>query len=468
MSENNFDVIVIGAGPGGYVCAIRAAQLGLKTAIVDKAWMGGVCLNVGCIPSKSLLKNAELAYTLRMRADEFGISFDHLQLDFGVAVRRSRKVAERLRKGVESLMKKNDIRVFMGMAVLENRNTVSVTYDEGEQDQIQAKHIVVATGARAMLFPGWDVDGKHVLTYWEAILQEDLPESVVIIGGGAIGTEFATLWSSFGSKVTIVEMMPRLLPPEDEEIGKELEKAFRRKRINIMTETRVETIQISEHGVRVEVSESGKTSVLEAEQALIASGFRPNSTGLGLESLGVQLNNRGYVEIDDRMATNIPGIWGIGDVTGKLLLAHVASAQGVVCAENIAIAEGKDVHTVKLDYRMMPRVTYTHPEVASFGYTEKQGIEAGYDVHAVRFPFLANGKALGLGESNGFAKIVSDVSTGEILGAHLVGPNVSELLPELTLARKMGASVDDLARNIHAHPTLGEVIMEATQIYAFE
>lgn len=455
MAEN-FDVVVIGAGPAGYVAAIRAAQLGQKTAIVDKQWMGGVCLNVGCIPSKALLKNADVAHTLRERGKEFGFSFDNLNLDFSVAVKRSRQVSERLVKGVGFLMKKNNIPIFMGSAHLPKTGTVTVTDDEGKETELSAKNIIVATGASSAVPPGWEIDGEQIVTYLEAILQEKLPKSVVIIGAGAIGVEFATIWNSYGVEVTIVEMLPHLVPLEDEEVSKELEKNFKKRGINFLTNHRVEKIEATENKVKVNVSSGDETKELEAEQALVAIGFRPNSKGLGLEELGVKLSERGFIEIDERMSTNVPGIWAIGDVTGKLMLAHVGSAMGVICAENIAGAE-----TITLDYEMMPRATYSQPQVASFGITEAQAKERGYDVKIGRFPFQPNGKALGLGEYAGFVKLVVDAKYGEILGAHMVGPEVTELLPELTLAHMMELTPNEIARNVHAHPTLSEVIMEA-------
>ncbi|MDX9849304.1 MAG: dihydrolipoyl dehydrogenase [Anaerolineaceae bacterium] len=454
MSE--YDVVVLGAGPGGYVAAIRASQLGMKTAIIDKEWLGGVCLNVGCIPSKALLKNADVANTLRTGAREFGFSFENLKLDYSVAVKRSRQVSNRLTKGVGFLMKKNNIDVIMGAGRLSAKNKISVTGEDGNIQEIVAKNIIVATGAYSSSIPGVKIDGEKILSYKEAILQTKQPESVVIIGAGAIGVEFATIWNGYGTDVTIVEMLPRLVPLEDEELGIELEKAFKKAGIKSLTGHRVEKVETSEAGVKVTVSLDGTEKILEAEQALIAIGFKPNSAELGLEALGVSLDKRGFIEIDDRMATNVAGIWAIGDVTGKLLLAHVASAQGIICAENIA-----GVETIKLDYRMMPRATYCHPQVASFGLTEAQAKEEGYELKIGRFPFQANGKSLGLGESAGFIKIVTDVKYGEILGAHLIGPEVSELLPELTLAQNMELTAEEIARNVHAHPTLSEVIMEA-------
>jgi len=454
MSE--YDVVVIGAGPGGYVGAIRAAQLGLKTAIVEKEFLGGICLNVGCIPSKALLKNAELAHTLRERADEFGISFENLQLDYAKAVDRSRKVSKRLVQGVGFLMKKNKIDVFTGRGRLDGANKVVVTAADGTTQVIETKNVIIATGSYAAGIPGVKVDGEKVLTFWEAILQTRKPDSVVIIGAGAIGIEFATIWNSYGVKVTVVEMLPRILPLEDEEVSAELAKAYKKRGIEILTGTRVQGIETTDTGVKVKVSDGSTELVLEADQALVAIGFKPNTADLGLESAGVQLTERGFVQIDERMATNVPGIWAIGDVTGKLLLAHVASAMAVICAENIA-----GVETRKLDYTMMPRATYSQPQVASFGLTEAQAKEKGYEIKVGRFPFQPNGKALGLGDYVGWVKIITDTQYGEILGAHMIGPEVTELLPELTLAQSMELTAAEIANNVHAHPTLSEAVMEA-------
>jgi dihydrolipoamide dehydrogenase len=451
-----YDLVVIGAGPGGYVSAIRASQLGLKTAIVDKQWMGGVCLNIGCIPSKALLKNAELAHTLRHRAKDFGIAFDNLTFDFSAAVKRSRQVSDRLTKGVGFLMKKNNIDVYMGTAMLKNKNTVQVTGSDGAVQELNAKNIIIATGSYPTPIPGVAMDGKKIVTYKEAILQENLPASVVVIGGGAIGLEFSTVWNSYGSKVTIVEMLPHIAPLEDDEISIELEKAFKKAGIDVLTGHKVLSVEPTGTGVTVKISGADGEKVIEAEQALVAIGFKPNTANLGLEAVGVKLTERGHIAIDDSMATNVPGIYAIGDVTGKFLLAHVASAQGMVAAETIAKHE-----TTKLDYAMMPRATYCQPQVASFGYTEAQAREKGFEIKVGKFPFIANGKSLGLGESAGFAKIITDAKYGEILGAHLIGPEVSELLPELTLAQRMELTAEDIARNVHAHPTLSEVLMEA-------
>jgi len=452
----NYDVVVIGAGPAGYVAAIRAAQLKQKVAIVDRQWLGGVCLNVGCIPSKSLLKNAEVAHILRERGKDFGFSFENLKLDYGVALKRSRQNSERLVKGVGFLMKKNAITVHMGDATLLSRDTITVT-DAGKQViELTAKNIIIATGATAMVPAAWKVNPEKVLTYLEAILQERLPKSVIIIGSGAIGVEFATVWNSYGVDVTIVEMLPRLVPLEDEEVSKELEKEFKKRGIKCLVGTRVESVEPTASGARVKVSAEGRESALEADQALVAIGFRPNSKGFGLEEVGVKLTERGFVEINEKMQTSVSNIWAIGDVTGKLMLAHVGSAMGIVAAENIAGAE-----TVTLDYEMMPRATYCQPQIASFGLTEAQARECGYSVKVGRFPFQANGKALGLGDYAGWVKILRDEKDGRILGAHMIGPEVTELLPELTLARLMELTPHEIGRNVHAHPSLSEVVMEA-------
>jgi dihydrolipoyl dehydrogenase len=455
MAEN-YDLVVIGAGTAGYVGAIRAAQLKQKVAIVDRKWLGGVCLNVGCIPSKSLLKNAEVAHTLRQRGKEFGFSVSDLKLDYGVAVKRSRQNSDRLTKGVGFLMKKNGITVYMGDAKLRSTDTVEVTASDGKVTELKGSNILIATGATAAVPAAWKLDAGKVVTYLEAILQEKLPKSAIIIGSGAIGVEFATIWNSYGVDVTVVEMLPRLVPLEDEEISKELEKEFKKRGIKCLVGTRVESVESTAAGARVKVNADGKESVLEAEQALVAIGFRPNSQGFGLEQVGVKLDPRGFVEINERMQTSIPNIWAAGDVTGKLMLAHVGSAMGIVAAENMAGAE-----TVTLDYEMMPRATYCQPQIASFGLTEAQARERGYTIKLGRFPFQANGKALGLGDYAGWVKLVVDERYGEILGAHMIGPEVTELLPELTLAHMMELTPMEIARNVHAHPSLSEVLMEA-------
>lgn len=452
---NEFDVLVIGAGPAGYVAAIRASQLGLKTAIVDKEWLGGVCLNVGCIPSKSLLKNADIAHTLRERGKELGFAFENLTLDFPTAVKRSRQVSGRLVKGVGFLMKKNNVEVFMGSAKFLDEKKVEVLTDKNEVEIIEAKNIIIATGATPMVPPGWQIDGEAVVTYREAILQEKLPASVIVIGSGAIGVEFSTVWNAYGTEVTIVEMLPNVVPLEDEEVSQELEKSLKKRGIKVLTSTKVESVTRMGEGVKVKVSANGETLELSADQALVAIGFRPNTRNINLEGAGIKLSDRGFIEINDSMETNVPGIYAIGDVTGKLMLAHVGSAMGILCAEKIA------GHSIRpLVYSMMPRATYCQPQVASFGLTEKQALDKGFNVKTAKFPFQANGKALGLGEYAGWVKFVVDSDSNKLLGAHLIGPEVTELLPELTLAEKLGITIDEIGRNVHAHPTISEALME--------
>ncbi|MFZ3070985.1 MAG: dihydrolipoyl dehydrogenase, partial [Anaerolineaceae bacterium] len=454
----SMDVLVIGAGPGGYVNAIRASQLGLRVGIVEKKALGGVCLNLGCIPSKSLLRNAELAYLMRTHPEDYGIKVEGFSLDFGAAFKRSRQVSQRLVKGVAFLMKKNNIEVMNGEARIASPGKVEITLNEGDTETVEAKNIVIATGAHPTLIPGMEPDGEKILDYSHAIMLESLPSSAVIIGGGAIGVEFATVWSAYGVAVHVVEMLPHLLPAEDDEAAAELQKAFTKRGIKVHTGCKVRGVSKTDTGTKVLLESDKGEETLEADITLVAVGFKPNSANIGLEEAGAALDKRGFVQVDERMSTNIPGIWAIGDVTGKLLLAHAASSMGIICAEAMA---GLPIH--KLDYRMIPRATYSQPQVASFGYTEVQAKEAGFRVKVGKFPFQANGKALGLGEYAGYAKIVTDESDGSLLGACVVGPEASELLPELTLAQANSLSIDQIARNVHAHPTLGEAIMEAAE-----
>ncbi len=452
---NEYDVAVLGAGPGGYVAAIRAAQLGLKVAIVEKEALGGVCLNIGCIPSKALLRNAEFAHLLQHRAKEFGFSFDNLELNYEVAFKRSRQVSQRLVKGVGFLMRKNKIDVLEGTGSLTSANAIHVTLNDGGEADVAAKNIIIATGARPRSVPGLDIDGKKIITYIEAIMSETLPEKVIIVGGGPIGMEFAYVWNSYSVDVTIVEMLPHLLPNEDPEISDVVEKAYKKLGIKFHTNTKVEEVSASEDVVRVSLEGA---DAIEGDQVMVAIGFKPNIEGIGLEGVGVKVNDFGAIEVDEEMRTNVANIFAIGDVVAPegIMLAHVGSAMGLIAAEVIA-----EQPTITLDYRMLPRCTYCVPQVASFGYTEDQAKEAGYEINVGRFPFQANGKALGLGERDGFVKIVADAKYGEILGAHMVGPEVTELLPELTLAHFAELTAEEVARNVHAHPTLSEALMEA-------
>ncbi len=454
--EKVYDVIILGGGPGGYVAAIRAAQLGLQTAIVEREALGGICLNWGCVPTKALLRNAELMHTLQHRQQEFGFSFDNFQADYGVAMARSRQVSQRLVKGVGFLMRKNNVDVFYGRGKLLSPTQIAITDDKNVTQVLTTRHIIVATGARPRAIPGMEVDGKTVVTYRQAIVQKDLPKAAIIIGAGAIGVEFGYVWHNYGVDVTIVEMLPRVVPLEDEEVSKELARAFRKLKIKTLTNSKVTDLQTDEKGAQVTISGAdGKTETLMADEVLVSIGVQPNSDDIGLEALGVH-TERGYIVIDDKMRTNVPGIYAVGDVTGKVMLAHVAQAQGIVAAESIAGAQ-----SIVLDYTMMPHATYTQPQIASFGLTEAQAKEHGYEINVGKFPFQANGKALGLGDYQGFVKIITDKRYGEILGAHMIGPEVTELLPELTLARTWELTANEIARNVHAHPTLSEALMEA-------
>ncbi|WP_169981796.1 dihydrolipoyl dehydrogenase [Microbispora sp. H10836] len=453
---DHYDVVVLGAGPGGYTAAVRSAQLGLSTAVVEERYWGGVCLNVGCIPSKALLRNAELAHILTNETKTFGIRADGpITLDYGAAFRRSRQVADGRVKGVHYLMKKNGITEYDGRGAFTGPDTMEVRGADGSVRTVTFDHCIIAAGATTRLLPGTSLS-ERVVTYEEQILSETLPESVVIAGAGAIGVEFAYVLHNYGVKVTIVEFLDRMVPLEDQEVSAELARRYRRLGIEVLTSTRVESIDDSGDKVRVTVSRNGETSVLEADKVLQAIGFQPRVEGYGLENTGVRLTERGAIAVDGRCRTNVPHIFAIGDVTAKLMLAHAAESMGVIAAETIAGAE-----TMELDYVMIPRATYCQPQIASFGYTEAQAREQGFDVKVVKFPFTANGKAHGLGDPGGFVKVLSDAKYGEILGAHLIGPEVTELLPELTLAQQWDLTVHEVARNVHAHPTLGEAVKEA-------
>lgn len=447
-----YDLIVIGAGPGGYVAAIRAGQLGLKTAIVEREALGGVCLNWGCIPSKALLKNAEVVSYFN-RAEEFGLKFDNFSADYSAAIDRSRKVVDRNVRGVAYLLRKNEIDHITGEAKLTGNGRVEVSPDG---QKLAAKNIIIATGARPRSIPPLPIDGDRVITSKEAILLQDLPQSIVIVGGGAIGLEFAYLYRMYGVDVTIVELLPRLAPNEDEEISRQVERSFtRRHRVKVITGAGVTGVSRDGEGLQVTVEKDGSQQVVGCDKALVAIGVQPNSENLGLESVGVA-TDRGNIQVNGSMETNVPGIFSIGDVTGKLALAHVASAQANVAVESIA---GLDPQS--LDYAMMPRATYCQPQIASFGLSEEQARAAGHDVNIGKFNMQANGKALGMGETDGMVKLVVDSRFGEILGAHMVGPEVTELLGELSLTRLLEGTTLELGWLVHAHPTISEVIKEA-------
>ena len=454
----HFDTVILGAGPGGYVAAIRCAQLGMRTAIVEKQWWGGVCLNVGCIPTKSLLYNAELAHILTHDKQTFGIVGD-ARCDYGAAFSRSRAVSDRMVKGIHFLMKKNKVTEYSGWGTFKNPRTMAVTFDTGVIETLTFDNGIVATGATPKMLPGV-VPGPRVMTYEQLIMAPNLPRSVIICGGGAIGTEFAYIMASFGVKVTIIEYLDRLLPLEDPEVSAEVAKAYRGLGIEIYTSHAVHGITQDMTTARVHVARGsgGDPFQLEAEQVLVSVGFQPRIHGFGLETTGVALSPTGAIAIDTTMRTSVPGLYAIGDATGKLMLAHAAEAQGMIAAETIA-----GLATIPIDYHMIPRATYCEPQVASFGYTEAQAKEKGFTVRVSKFPFAANGKAWALNRGTGFVKIVADAAHNEILGAHMVGPNVTELLPELTLARMWDLTADEVARNIHAHPTLSEALKEAAE-----
>ena len=454
---SHYDVVVLGAGPGGYVAAIRAAQLGLKTAIIEEKYWGGVCLNVGCIPSKALLRNAELAHIFHKEAKAFGMSGD-VSFDFGAAFDRSRKVADGRVKGVHFLMKKNKIDEFDGRGTFVDAKTISVALSSGGTETVTFDNVIIATGSVTKLLPGTSLS-DNVVTYEEQILTRDLPKSIVIVGAGAIGMEFGYVLSNYGVDVTIVEFLDRALPNEDEDVSKEIAKHYKKLGVKIKTGAAVQSIVDNGSDVTVSIKDnkSGEIETVTVDKVMQSVGFAPRVEGYGLENAGVALTDRGAIAIDERMRTNVAGIYAIGDVTAKLQLAHVAEAQGVVAAETIGGAETMELG----DYRMMPRATFCQPQVASFGLTEAQAKAEGYDIKVATFPFTANGKAHGLGDPNGFVKLIADKKYGELLGGHLIGPDVSELLPELTLAQKWDLTVNELARNVHTHPTLSEALQEA-------
>ncbi len=464
MSNYDFDVIVVGSGPGGYVAAIRAAQLGLKTAIVERENLGGVCLNWGCIPTKALIHNAEVLETLH-HAKDFGFSFDNLTVDWGAAIKRSRDVVNRQTKGVAFLMRKNKIEVIEGHGVFTDSHTLQVTPAEIKPDAaertVTAANFIIAVGARARGLPGIEIDSDRILQYRDAVTLKEIPAKMVVVGSGAIGMEFSYVYRSYGAEITVIEMLDQLLPLEDPEVAAEVTKAVTKAGMKIMVGTRTEKVERTETGVKVTVKnlKTEATETLEADKVLMAVGIMPNTDKAGLDKAGVTMDRRGVVEIDEVMRTNVPHIYAIGDCTGKLALAHVASAQALVAAETIAGAETVPIPAER--YIMLPRATYCNPQVASLGLTEAQAKEKGYEIKVGKFPFMPNGKAQALDARTGFVKIIADAKYGEILGAHLVGPNVTELLPELSLAQFMEITPAEIARTVHSHPTLSEVVMEA-------
>ena len=456
MTDTHFDTLVLGAGPGGYVAAIRASQLGQKVAVVEEKYWGGVCLNVGCIPSKALLKNAELAHTLQHEKAKFGIEGD-ATMSFGPTHKRSRDVSAGIVKGVHFLMKKNKVTEIDGWGTLTSATGIDVKDKDGTTTGYTFDNLILATGATVRLVPGVELS-DNVVTYEEQILSDQLPGSIVIGGSGAIGVEFAYVMANFGVDVTIVEFLDRMVPTEDADISKELLKHYKKLGVKVLTSTAVKKVEDTGSGVKVTIAPAagGDEQVLEADKFLAAFGFAPRVTGFGLEDIGVAVSERGAIEIDDYCRTNVDNVYAIGDCTGKMMLAHVAEAMGIVAAETINGAE-----TMPVEYDFVPRATYCMPQIGSFGYSEAQAKEKGYDVKTATFPFTANGKAMGLGEAVGFVKVVADAEHNEILGAHLIGPDVTEQLPVLTLAQKWDLTADEVARNVFAHPTLSEATKEA-------
>jgi len=452
-----FDLIVIGGGPGGYVAAIRSSQLGMSTALVEKDRLGGVCLNWGCIPTKALLKNAEIV-NLAKRGDEYGIKFDNLSIDFPKVIARSRKAADRMSKGVEYLVRHNNIKHFSGTGHLIDSSTVNITYEGKTLDTIAGKHIILATGGRPHPFPGLDFDGKTVISSKEAMIPEEIPESIIIIGGGAVGAEFAYFYASFGSHVTIIEMLPQLLPNEDSEISGMLSRAFKKQNITVITGSKVHQANHAKwekNGVEVKVQKGSEIDSFFAEKLLVAIGIKPNTENLGLEELGIEME-RGFIVVDESYQTSVKGVYAVGDCIGGQLLAHAASAEGIACVESIAGHNNEPV-----DYDSIPHCTYCQPQVASIGLTEKQAKEAGYELKIGKYPFRANGKSVAVGETEGMVKLIFDAADGKLLGAHIIGSDATEMIAELGIAKNMKSTYLEILKTVHAHPTLSESIMEA-------
>lgn len=449
------DVAVLGAGPGGYVAAIRAAQLGLKVAVIEKEYWGGVCLNIGCVPAKALLRNAEIANLYTREAAVHGIKGE-VTFDYGVAYDRSRNVADGRAKGVHFLMRKNGIAELTGSGTFTGPRSLSVGQADGSTEEITFSNAIIATGSTVRMLPGVHLS-TNVITYKELILSRDLPASIVIVGAGPIGLEFAYVLANYGTTVTVVEYADRVLPTEDSEVSKEVQRNFRKLGVKLITSARVDYVRDSGGEATVSYADlKGERKTITASKAMISIGFAANVNGYGLENTGVTLSDRQGIDIDDMMRTNVNGIYAIGDVTAKMQLAHVAEAQGIIAAETIAGAE-----TMSLgDYRMMPRATFIQPQVASFGLTEAQARDEGFAVKVAKFPFTANAKANSLGETGGFVKLIADATHGELLGAHIVGQDASELLPELTLAQKWDLTATELARNVHVHPSLSEALQD--------
>lgn len=450
----NYDLIVIGSGPGGYVAAIRASQLGLKTAIVERESLGGICLNWGCIPTKALLKSAQV-FEYIQHASDYGINVQGGEPDFAAVVKRSRGVAEGMSKGIQFLMKKNKIDVIMGVAKIKKGGKVEVKGADGSAKEYSAKHTILATGARSRELPNLPQDGKKVIGYRQAMNLPEQPKSIIVVGSGAIGIEFAYFYNAMGTKVTVVEFMDRIVPVEDEEISKQLERSLKKIGINILTSSTVESVDTSGTGCKAQVKTAKGTETLEADIVLSAVGITPNIENIGLEEAGVK-TDRGRVVVDDFYKTNVEGVYAIGDIVKGQALAHVASAEGIICVEKIA-----GHHPEPLNYNNIPGCTYCSPEIASVGYTEKAAKEAGYEIKVGKFPFSASGKASAAGNKDGFVKVIFDAKYGEFLGAHMIGAGVTEMIAEVVVARKLETTGMEIVKSVHPHPTMSEAVMEA-------
>ncbi len=455
----DFDVVVLGGGPGGYPAAIRSAQLGLKVAVIERERVGGICTNWGCIPTKALLRNAEVFETFKVAPKEWGITYDNLKVDFGAVIKRSRGVSDRNAKGIEYLLKKNKVELIPGNGVLTSKNAIEVTSADGTKKSVTAARIVIATGARARLLPNVKPDGKRILTATEAMIMDHIPESMTIVGSGAIGIEFAYFYHTFGTKITIIEMMPNIVPVEDTEISVELEKIYKKKGMTIYTNTKVSSVTAGKDGTVVEIETGdGKKEKLEAECTLLAIGVVGNTENIGIEKLGIRMT-KGFIDVDDYMQSTVSGIYAVGDVAGPPWLAHVATAEGLVAAEHIA--EG---HAHAVDYDNIPGCTYCQPQVASVGLTERALKEKGIEYKIGKFPFTALGKARAIGHTDGFVKLLFDAKYGELLGAHIIGSEATEMLEELVIARSHGATAESILKTIHPHPTLTEAVLEASSV----
>lgn len=451
----NYDVIVIGSGPGGYVTAIRAAQLGLKVAVVEKENLGGICLNWGCIPTKSLLKSAQ-ALEYAIHAADYGVSIEgEVKADFGAMVKRSRGVADGMSKGIQFLFKKNKVESIFGMGKLAGKNEVEVTDDSGKKTTYTAKHIILATGARSRELPNLIQDGEKIIGYRKALTLDKQPESMVVVGSGAIGSEFAYFYQSIGTEVTLVEFLPNVVPNEDEDVSKQLERSFKKMKMKVFTSSSVESVDASGKKCKVTIKTKKGEQIVEADVVLSAVGISPNTEGIGLEERGVK-TEQGRVKVDEFYKTNVEGVYAIGDIVAGPALAHVASAEGIVCIEKIA-----GLNPTPIDYGNIPGCTYTSPEVSSVGLTEAKAKEAGYELKIGKFPYSASGKASAAGQKDGFVKLIFDAKYGELLGAHMIGGNVTEMIAEMVVAKKLEITGHELLKTIHPHPTMSEAIMEA-------